>query len=64
MWHAASANGQPSSIEEVKQMLQGIHDVFHLPCWTTFGGQLVIWPPALNDGDLLVVEIADAVNNN
>lgn len=59
-WHVSGINGRPESADELRDMLERVYDVFGAPCWAVFEDCLIIWPPAINDGDVLTVELGDA----
>lgn len=52
-----SMNGPPASREEAFAMLRAAHGSFSFrPMWYRWEDELLIWPPAPNDGEIIVVE--------
>lgn len=60
LWKVSRAGQPPATIDEARDLLQTAYRTLGMPMWTTADGALVVWPPAINDGDVLIVEIADA----
>ena len=54
--HVTELNGVQSA-DEALEFLKRTHDKYRLECWTVYEGELLIWPPAINDGDVLYLEI-------
>ena len=52
-----SMNGAPQDKEEVINMLQRAHGLLsYRPLWYSYENQIIIWPPAPNDGEWLILE--------
>jgi hypothetical protein len=60
MWKVSHATRTPRSIDEAKELLQTAYSILGTSMWLAVDSTLVIWPPALNDGDVLIVEVEDA----
>lgn len=60
MWKVSHATREPADIDDAKDLLQTAYRTLEMPAWLAVDSTLVIWPPALNDGDVLIVEVEDA----
>lgn len=57
--HVTGLNGVTNTDEAI-EYLKRVYAEHHAEVWTVFDGELLIWPPAINDGDVLYLEITYA----
>jgi len=56
-----SMNGAPQDKEEIINMLRRAHGLLtYRPLWYAWKRELIIWPPAPNDGEWLIVDYENA----